>query len=117
MGVIRGYAWIVFVLFALMATLFGAFPGTWFDEGGDTDQQLLLSTYAAAAAVLSLAVTLVPFRRGERWAWTVLWVWPAFFVVHGLAFFAFDFVFAALGVIALLVTAPRPAAAPRTVAG
>jgi hypothetical protein len=27
-------------------------------------------------SILSLAVTLTAFKRGERWAWYALWVWP-----------------------------------------
>jgi hypothetical protein len=46
--------------------------------------------------------------RLSRWAWLVLWLWPAFFVVHGVVVFP-DFVFAALGVAALLVSRPRSA--------
>lgn len=30
--------------------------------------------------LLVIAVAIVPFRRGERWAWFVLWVVPAFMV-------------------------------------
>lgn len=27
-------------------------------------------------------VTLIPFRRRERWAWLVLWFYPAFWLAH-----------------------------------
>jgi hypothetical protein len=27
-------------------------------------------------SILSLAITFTAFRRGERWAWYALWVWP-----------------------------------------
>jgi pimeloyl-ACP methyl ester carboxylesterase len=27
-------------------------------------------------SILSLAITLTAFKRGERWAWFALWVWP-----------------------------------------
>jgi hypothetical protein len=27
-------------------------------------------------SILSLAITLTAFRRGQRWAWYALWVWP-----------------------------------------
>ena len=95
----------VFLFFAFLATVFGLFPGTWFDEQADSDFQVLVTTYAAVAVILTVAVTLTAFRRGERWAWMVLWVWPAFFVVHGALVFPVDFVFAALGAAALMVTA------------
>jgi hypothetical protein len=96
----------VFVLFAVLAVLFGVFPGTWFDEGELTrDAQWLVTTYAALAAVLTFAIAPTAFRRGERWAWLAFCAWPAFFVVHGIVVFPVDFVFAALGVAALLVSA------------
>ncbi len=102
------WMWIVFVLFALLAVLFGVFPGTWFEEDDFTrDAQWLITTYAAVAAGLTLAIAATAFRRGERWAWFAFWVWPLFFVVHGAVFFVVDFVFAALGVAALLISAPR----------
>lgn len=100
------YAWIVFVFFAVLATLFGVFPGSWFEEGVDRDAQLLSATYATVAIVLTVAVAATAFRRGERWAWFAFCVWPLFFIVHGLAFFIVDFVFAALGVAALAATVP-----------
>ena len=30
-------------------------------------------------------IALIPFRRGERWAWSVLWFYPVFWVVHLVA--------------------------------
>lgn len=30
-------------------------------------------------------IALIPFRRGERWAWSVLWFSPVFWVVHLVA--------------------------------
>jgi hypothetical protein len=107
MQALRRYVWVVFVFFAVLATLFGIFPGSWFEEAGDRDLVLLGTTYASVAVVLTVAVAATAFRRGERWAWFAFWVWPLFFLVHGLAFFVVDFVFAALGVAALVMTTPR----------
>jgi hypothetical protein len=107
MQALRRYAWVVFVVFAVLATLFGIFPGSWFEETVDRDLALLSTTYASVAVVLTIAVAVTAFRRGERWAWFAFWVWPLFFVVHALAFFAVDFVFAAVGVAALVLTAPK----------
>jgi amino acid transporter len=97
MHAVRRYAWLAFLLFALLLTLFGIFPGRWFEEGVDWETALLTATFAAVAVVLTVAVAATAFRRGERWAWWASWVWPLFFVVHGIAFFVMDFVFAALG--------------------
>jgi hypothetical protein len=108
----RRHTWVVFILFAILATLFGIFPGAWFDDGGtDRDANWLTTSYAAVAVVLTVAITLTAYRHGERWAWLAFWVWPAFFVLHGVVFFLVDFVFAALGVAALLVARPRDARA------
>jgi hypothetical protein len=118
MQVLRRYAWVVFLFCALLLTLFGIFPGSWFEEGVDRDFVLLATTFASVAVVLTVAVAVTAFRRGERWAWWAFWVWPLFFVVHGLAFFAVDFVFAALGVRALALTTykrrPQTNEAPRS---
>jgi hypothetical protein len=107
MAVVRRYAWTVFVLFAVLATMFGVFPGGWFEPDAERDVTLLISTFAIVAVVLTVAVAATAFRRGERWAWFAFWVWPLFFVVHGFAFFVMDFVFAALGVAALALTTPK----------
>jgi hypothetical protein len=103
---LTNWAWLVFV-FGLLVILFGVFPGTWFEEDVNRDAQWLITTFAGVAAVLTLAVASTAFRRGERWAWLSFWIWPVFFIVHGFIFFVVDFVFAALGVLALVVSAPR----------
>lgn len=35
--------------------------------------------------LFGVMVTLVPFRRQERWAWFTLWFYPAFWAVHLIA--------------------------------
>lgn len=106
MGFLRRNAWVVFLFIAVLATLFGVFPGGWFEEGMDRDETLLTTTYALVAVVLTVAITLTAFRKGDSWAWLALWIWPVFFVIHGVAFFPVDFVFAALGALALIVARP-----------
>jgi hypothetical protein len=106
---VRRYAWLVFVLFCALVFLFGAFPGSWFEEGVDRSDALLLTSFAAGMAVFGLAITLTAYRRGERWAWLTFWFWPVFFILHGFAFFVVDFVFAALAVAALLLARPQAA--------
>lgn len=106
MALLRRYAWVVFALFCVLVFLFGAFPGSWFEEGVDRDDALLLSSFAAGMAVFGMAITVTAFRRGERWAWLVFWFWPLFFVLHGIAFFFVDFIFAALAVAALVLARP-----------
>jgi hypothetical protein len=38
---------------------------------------------------LLLVILLVPHRRGERWAWTTLWILPAWAAVTPLLYVAF----------------------------
>lgn len=51
----------------------------------ESDARVLITSFGVGMAVLAAVVALVPFRRGETWAWWVLWVWPAFFVAHVVA--------------------------------
>ena len=55
-------------------------PLSWFSD------PLYTTTYSVMGAwgiswvgfeVLALAIILIPFRRGERWAWWTLWLLPA----------------------------------------
>jgi hypothetical protein len=40
-------------------------------------------------SILSMSITLTAFRRGERWAWYALWVWPLWNVaIFGLLYTA-----------------------------
>ena len=32
--------------------------------------------------LFGVLITLIPYRRRERWAWFALWFYPAFWVVH-----------------------------------
>lgn len=55
------------------------------DDPFEADAQALIATFGVGMCVLAAVVALVPFRRGERWAWVALWVWPAFFVAQVVA--------------------------------
>lgn len=47
--------------------------------------ELLMRADGVAATGLGLfgvLITLLPFRRRERWAWFALWFYPAFWFVH-----------------------------------
>ena len=104
----RGNTWIVFILFAVLAALFGIFPGPWFEDTDlDRDSKWLVTSYATVAVVLTVAIALTAYRRGEMWAWLAFWVWPAFFILHGTVFFVVDFVFALIGIVALVVARRR----------
>jgi hypothetical protein len=48
------------------------------------DQPLMRADGLASIGLglFGILITLIPFRRGERWAWFTLWFYPAFWVVH-----------------------------------
>ena len=80
-------------------------PPLFTDEAPESILELrLLGTILLGMVVFGLAVILKPFRRGERWAWYVLWYYPVFFVLHIIAFgtFIIDGVFALICVLSLL---------------
>lgn len=65
----------------------------------------LLGTILLGMVVFGLAIILRSFRRGERWAWYVLWYYPVFFLLHVIAFgtFIIDGILALICALSLLV--------------
>ena len=50
-----------------------------------SDDQLLMRANGVASiglGLFGLVITLIPFRRLERWAWFTLWLYPTFWLVH-----------------------------------
>jgi hypothetical protein len=39
-------------------------------------------------SILALSITAVPYRRGERWAWYVLWLWPVWNAIIFINFYS-----------------------------
>lgn len=78
---------------------------TVFDGPVLTFEDTLISTLGAGMALFGLAITLVPFRKKETWAWWVLWYWPIFLMVHVIALGTVlpDLPLAVLAVVALLL--------------
>ena len=99
------YSWIVFLVLSLIIALFGLGDmltgGSTFESGegptlqgisGMTWQQLSSTAPNAANMIdylvrgggahlfvlglLSMVVAATAFRRGDRWAWYAMWVWP-----------------------------------------
>lgn len=48
------------------------------------DQRLLRADGLASIGLglFGVLITMIPFRRRERWAWFVLWFYPVFWAVH-----------------------------------
>jgi hypothetical protein len=93
------YAWVVFVVLALVLLLIGLSgpqgpvgPGSPLNAFSIPNPNVLdidlrfRGTLVLGMVLFSLAITLFAFRKGERWAWFVLWYWPFFFLLHVAAF-------------------------------
>ena len=94
-------SWIILAVIATLTILSGLYVGltpvgaqtelsgrTW-EEFAAADPEMasiyamdlvLLGMTLTAFAILGTIVTLIPYRRGERWAWFALWIIP---LVHG----------------------------------
>lgn len=104
-SVVRRHGWWAFVLVAVTGIVPGvllmAEPSalealvTWFGHelpdgvvgsaGGDVLARWI-GTVLLGANLFTLAIVAGPYRRRERWAWRVLWYWPATFVAHAMLY-------------------------------
>lgn len=78
-------------------------------EAFEHDANVLIATFAPGMALFGWAITLTALRRGERCAWSVMWYYPVFFVLHvvSLGTVVPDLPLAVLSALALLALAPR----------
>jgi preprotein translocase subunit SecG len=65
----------------------------------------LRGTAVAGMAIFGLAIILKSYRKGEKWAWYVLWYYPVFFAIHIVAFGTFlpDIIFLVISLLGLLL--------------
>lgn len=98
----------VFVAVSVLSAVIAVSVYAPMDDPFESDAQVLVATFGVGMAVLSAAVALIPFRRGERWAWGALWIWPVFFVAHtlGLGTVIPDIPLALVTATALVVSRP-----------
>lgn len=121
-GFLVRYAWVPLFLFSIIMLVIGVggFVGpvkegsviTAFLTDDITDQVLALrlrGSFVLGMVVFGLAIILIPLRRGERWAWYVLWYYPVFFTLHVIAFGTLipDGLFILISAVSLLLCYPR----------
>jgi len=41
-----------------------------------------LGNFMLGFGVLTMGIAAVPFRKGEKWAWYILWIWPVVLVIQ-----------------------------------
>ena len=83
-GRLMRVAWVCLVVVSVGTLGFGVITVLPPVAGGN----LLIVANGLASIGLGLfggLIVLIPFRRGERWAWSVLWFYPVFWVVHLVA--------------------------------
>ena len=73
--------WICLLVVGVAILAFGLVTATVPMSG---DQPLLRADGLASIGVglFGVLITVIPFRRRERWAWFTLWFYPAFWVIH-----------------------------------
>ena len=106
----RHAAWLLLALNAASILAFGAVVALL-----PTSDPELRSVGVASIAlgVFGLAIAWWPFRRGERWAWVVSWVYPLFWLAHLAAGLppgndhVHQVVLCVAALVALALTAPR----------
>lgn len=112
---VRRNAWILFLIVAGIFTLFGigdvirgvdadpaiaeSITGVDWEDLQKTSPSIanLIDLMARAQglsitvlSILSIAIIVNAFRRGDRWAWYALWVWPIWNLAIFLSFFTAD---------------------------
>lgn len=94
------YAWVLLVvaeIFAMIFALADVFATTAIFKAGFSSAETLgpnatgliegLSSLWVGMNLFGLAITLKPYRNGEKWAWIVLWYIPVIFSLHFLLLF------------------------------
>lgn len=74
-------AWSALAIIGVAIVLFGLFVTVW----PGSDNPLFLRTIGVASigmGLFGLLITLIPYRRAERWAWFALWYYPVFWSAH-----------------------------------
>jgi hypothetical protein len=74
-------AWICLAVVGVGILAFGLIAATVLTSD---DQPLMRADGVASIGLglFGLLITLIPFRRLERWAWFTLWFYPTFWLVH-----------------------------------
>jgi hypothetical protein len=73
--------WISLAILGGAILVFGLFVAIWPGSGNS----LFLRAIGAASAgmgLFGLMITVIPYRRHERWAWFSLWYYPVFWSAH-----------------------------------
>jgi hypothetical protein len=74
-------AWICLAVVGAGILAFGLIAAT-FATSDDPPLMRADGLASIGLGLFGLLITVIPFRRLERWAWFTLWFYPAFWLVH-----------------------------------
>jgi hypothetical protein len=76
-------AWILLAITGVAIFLFGLIATVW---PGSTNPSFLRAIGVASIGMglFGVMITVIAYRRGERWAWFTLWYYPLFWSAHFL---------------------------------
>ncbi len=80
-GILFKITWISLTVIGIAIFLFGLIVTVW----PGSDNPLFLRAIGVASMGLGLfgvMITVIPYRRHERWAWFTLWYYPVFWSTH-----------------------------------
>jgi uncharacterized membrane protein HdeD (DUF308 family) len=74
-------AWVSLAVIGVAIFVFGLIVAVW---PGSSDALFLRAIGVASIGMglFGVLITLIPFRRRERWAWFSLWYYPLFWLAH-----------------------------------
>jgi hypothetical protein len=80
-GIVFKITWIALAIIGVAILIFGLIVTVWTGSGNS----LFLRAIGVASIGMGLfgvMITLIPYRRRERWAWFALWYYPVFWSAH-----------------------------------
>lgn len=80
-GILFKITWILLAIIGVAIFLFGLIVTVW----PGSDNPLFLRAIGVASIGMGLfgvMITVIPYRRHERWAWFTLWYYPVFWSAH-----------------------------------
>ncbi len=74
-------AWVLLAITGVAVLIFGLIVAVW---PGPSNPLFVRATGVASIGMglFGVMITLIPYRRGERWAWFTLWYYPVFWTAH-----------------------------------
>jgi uncharacterized membrane protein HdeD (DUF308 family) len=77
------FAWISLTIIGVAIFVFGLIVTVW-PGASDTLSLRSIGVASIGMGLFGVMITLIPYRRRERWAWLTLWYYPLFWLAHFL---------------------------------